>query len=232
MNNLKNDQENVDSSNQASIVPSNWEEIAAVRLQMLDLDYQECQNAQIKGDPNDFKGLQYVLDQTDVVAVDPAIEGLQNNESQDQHQNAAKNKSKQVEQYNGKDQQSSSSSNKSESDNDDDEQEDEFDDFQEGGYRALNSDNESQDEEDQPDQEKPDEKQLTQVIPQIPDDEPIEDFKDQGDIFTQSFQNKEDQLNNTNNKNFIARNEWDFKKWDEIDEDKLQNARAIEKKPN
>ena len=48
-----------------SFVPPNWEDIANFRLQMLEQEYQECISANIKGDPNDFKGLQYVLDHTD-----------------------------------------------------------------------------------------------------------------------------------------------------------------------
>lgn len=47
------------------MLPPNWEDIANMRLKMLELEYNECINAQIKGDPNDFKGLKYILDQFD-----------------------------------------------------------------------------------------------------------------------------------------------------------------------
>ena len=44
-----------------SQIPANWEEIANMRLALLDSEYAECLAANIKGDPDAFKGLGAVL---------------------------------------------------------------------------------------------------------------------------------------------------------------------------
>jgi hypothetical protein len=44
-----------------SQIPANWEEIASMRLALLDAEYAECLAANIKGDPDVFKGLESVL---------------------------------------------------------------------------------------------------------------------------------------------------------------------------
>lgn len=49
-----------------SSIPANWEEIANMRLALLDKDYQECIGTNIKTDPEDFKGLAEVLKEVDV----------------------------------------------------------------------------------------------------------------------------------------------------------------------
>ena len=57
----------------------------------------------------------------------------------------------------------------------------------------------------------------------------FEDFKETADLFTQSFQNnnsKQPQGKGTS----ATTNDFNFKSWDEIDEDKLSNAKAIERK--
>ena len=49
-----------------SSIPANWEEIANMRLALLDKDYQECIGTNIKTDPEDFKGLAEVLKEGNV----------------------------------------------------------------------------------------------------------------------------------------------------------------------
>ena len=44
-----------------SLIPANWDEIATMRLALLDQDYQECVAATNKTDPDHFLGLEHVL---------------------------------------------------------------------------------------------------------------------------------------------------------------------------
>ena len=45
-----------------SLIPANWEEIANLRLALLDQEYQECINATIKNpNPDHYEGLQKVI---------------------------------------------------------------------------------------------------------------------------------------------------------------------------
>ncbi|CDW90530.1 UNKNOWN [Stylonychia lemnae] len=195
-----------------SILPPNWEEIANMRLQMLELEYQECQNAQIKGDPNDFKGLQYVLDQTD-------------EQFPQEQENSQESRVKDTDHYLQKannDSDVESEPNQSSSDEDEGNNQDGFEDFQDGGYHALESDHDSADNELPAieGQQENENQSKNQDIPDIKDDEEPKEYKESQDIFHQSFQNV--QTNHTVS--------WNQKDWDEIDEDKLQIAKAQEKK--
>ncbi len=50
-----------DQVEEAKIIPENWEDIANMRLKLLESEYEECLKAQITTDPEKFLGLENVL---------------------------------------------------------------------------------------------------------------------------------------------------------------------------
>ncbi len=54
--------ENTSGNQVASLIPANWEEIANLRLALLEQEYQECLNATITNpNPDHFEGLDKVI---------------------------------------------------------------------------------------------------------------------------------------------------------------------------
>ena len=47
-----------DEEKKSSMIPENWEELANMRLALLEAEYQECLNSEIKNsDPDKYEGL-------------------------------------------------------------------------------------------------------------------------------------------------------------------------------
>ena len=63
---LSNNQKITSESALNDLVPSNWEEIAEIRMKILEQEYQDCLNCEIKNTkPDVYVGLEKILKNSD-----------------------------------------------------------------------------------------------------------------------------------------------------------------------